>query len=92
MPTLDIIHLLEQKGANVSYHDPHVPAFHHEGMEMASVSNLEDALRAADCVVVVTDHSSYDWGAVQQSARLLVDTRHVTRKGERTGEPTALAR
>ena len=33
-PALDIIHLLEEKGANVRYHDPHVPAFQHEGMEM----------------------------------------------------------
>jgi UDP-N-acetyl-D-glucosamine dehydrogenase len=44
-PALDIIHLLEEKGANVSYHDPHVPAFHHEGMEMVGVTDLDLALR-----------------------------------------------
>ncbi len=76
-PALDIIHLLEGKGAQVTYHDPHVPAFQHDGMEMVGVTDLDAALAAADCVVIVTDHSAYDWAAVRQAARLLVDTRHV---------------
>jgi UDP-N-acetyl-D-glucosamine dehydrogenase len=76
-PALDIIHLLEGKGAQVAYHDPHVPAFQHDGMEMVGVTDLDAALAAADCVVVVTDHSAYDWAAVRQAAQLLVDTRHV---------------
>jgi UDP-N-acetyl-D-glucosamine dehydrogenase len=74
-PALDIIHLLAEKGAEVSYHDPHVPAFHHEGMEMASVPDLNAALDASDCVVIVTDHAEYDWEEIAARAALTVDTR-----------------
>ena len=76
-PALDILHLLEAKGAHVAYHDPHVPAFQHDGMEMVGVTDLAAALAAADCVVIVTDHDAYDWAGVRRAARLLVDTRHV---------------
>lgn len=76
-PALDIIHLLEGKGAQVTYHDPHVPAFRHDGMAMTGEVNLEAALDAADCVVVVTDHSAYDWAEISRRARVVVDTRHV---------------
>lgn len=75
-PALDIIQLLDAKGAHVRYHDPHVPAFQVDGMEMVSTSDLAGALVAADCVVIATDHSVYDWPAIQDQARLLVDTRH----------------
>lgn len=76
-PALDIIHLLEEKGAHVDYHDPHVPAFQHEGVEMTGVTDLDAALRGADCVVIVTDHSAYDWARVQALAAATVDTRRV---------------
>ncbi len=76
-PALDIIHLLEQKGAQVAYHDPHVPAFEHDGMAMRRVDDLAAALTAADCVLIATDHAAYEWGSVRAAARLLVDTRHV---------------
>jgi UDP-N-acetyl-D-glucosamine dehydrogenase len=76
-PALDIIHLLEAKGAHVCYHDPHVPAFQHDGMEMVSVTDLEAALGAADCVVIATDHSAYNWSELVEQASLFVDTRHV---------------
>jgi len=76
-PALDIIHLLEEKGAQVLYHDPHVPAFRHEGMEMVSVSDLDTALKLVDCVVVATDHAAYDWTHIADKAALVVDTRHV---------------
>jgi UDP-N-acetyl-D-glucosamine dehydrogenase len=74
-PSLDIIHLLNEKGARVSYHDPHVPAFHHEGMEMVSVTDLDAALAASDCVVIATDHDAYDWARIRERAQLIVDTR-----------------
>ncbi|MBN1921636.1 MAG: nucleotide sugar dehydrogenase [Anaerolineae bacterium] len=76
-PALDIIHLLQEKGAIVSFHDPHVSAFHHDGMAMTGESDLEAALDAADCVVVATDHSAYDWEDIARRTRVLVDTRHV---------------
>jgi len=74
-PALDIILLLQQKGARVVYHDPHVPAFQYDGLEMTAVTDLSAALAEADCVVVATDHSAYDWSAVHAQARLVVDTR-----------------
>ena len=76
-PALDIIHLLQEKGAVVTYHDPHVPAFDHDGMAMTGETDLDAALDAADCVVVATDHSVYDWTEIGRRARVVVDTRHV---------------
>ena len=76
-PALDIIHLLQEKGAHVDYHDPHVPQFQHDGMAMTSAPDLDAALAEADCVVIVTDHSGYDWDAVREQAQLVVDTRNV---------------
>lgn len=74
-PALDIIHLLEEKGACVSYHDPYVPAFQYDGMQMTMVTQLDTAVAEADCVVIATDHSSYNWEQIHTTARLLVDTR-----------------
>ncbi|PZS07197.1 MAG: UDP-N-acetyl-D-glucosamine dehydrogenase [Chloroflexi bacterium] len=74
-PSLDIIRLLQAKGADVRYHDPYVSEIEHEGFEMASVLDLEPALLESDCVVIATDHSSYDWDMVQRLAPLVVDTR-----------------
>jgi UDP-N-acetyl-D-glucosamine dehydrogenase len=74
-PALDIIQLLTEKGAQVAYHDPHVPSFEHDGLHMESAGDLPDALARADCVVVATDHSWYDWASVREHARAVVDTR-----------------
>ena len=74
-PALDILMLLQEKGAQVAYHDPHVPAFRHDGLEMTSAPDLDAALAQADCVVIAADHSDYDWPAVHGQARLVVDTR-----------------
>ena len=74
-PALDIIHLLQEKGAAVSYHDPHVPSVHYDGVELQGVPDVEAAVREADCVVITTDHSAYAWPRIYQLAQLLVDTR-----------------
>jgi UDP-N-acetyl-D-glucosamine dehydrogenase len=79
-PALDIIHLLQVKGGIVSYHDPHVPAYRHDGSAMESVSDLALALKQADCVVIVTDHSTYDWLDIHRRAQLVIDTRHTIRQ------------
>ena len=79
-PALDIIHLLRQKGAHVSYHDPHVPRVTVEDAALVCAPDLGDALSAADCVVIVTDHSAYDWRQVHEAARLVVDTRATARR------------
>jgi UDP-N-acetyl-D-glucosamine dehydrogenase len=75
-PAFDIMYLLREKGAEVRYHDPHVPSFAYKGMEMVSAADLAAELAAVDCVVIVTDHSVYDWEQVRHQASLIVDTRH----------------
>ncbi|MDW8234387.1 MAG: nucleotide sugar dehydrogenase, partial [Roseiflexaceae bacterium] len=78
-PALDIIHLLYEKGALVSYHDPHVPEVQVEGRRLRCEPDLDEALRMADCVIIVTDHSAYDWRRVARQARRIVDTRGALR-------------
>ncbi len=75
-PALDVIHLLQAKGAEVSYHDPYIPHFHHDEMEMQSVPEVMAAVEAADCVVIVTNHKVYDYEAILARATLIVDTRN----------------
>jgi UDP-N-acetyl-D-glucosamine dehydrogenase len=75
-PALDVIRLLEQRGAVVSYHDPHVAKLHEDGVELTSVPLSAQTLRAADCVVVVTDHTGVDYALVGSEASVIVDTRH----------------
>jgi UDP-N-acetyl-D-glucosamine dehydrogenase len=76
-PALDIIQLLHAKGADVTYHDPHVPTLTVGSMTLNTVADLHSRLDTADCVVIVTDHDAYDWPAIIQRSRLLVDTRNV---------------
>ena len=82
-PALDVIQLLQQKGADVVYHDPYVPVIKlHNGVRMQSTTFSDDLVAGVDCVVVVTDHTSYDWAGIAGRARLIVDTRHaVPRNG-----------
>ena len=74
-PALDIILLLERRGARVTYSDPFVPSIKLDGRELRA----EDANRMsteADCVVVVTDHAAFDYATIAKNARLIVDTRN----------------
>lgn len=75
-PALDVIHLLANQGAVVSYHDPYVTSLEKEGIALRSVELDEDVAAEADCVVVVTHHDSYDWAAIVEQAQLIVDTRN----------------
>jgi UDP-N-acetyl-D-glucosamine dehydrogenase len=80
-PALDVLGLLQEKGANVVYNDPFVPHVRLEGEayhDMDSTDYSDDLLDSADCVVVVTDHTTYDWQHVVDHSKLIVDTRHVT--------------
>jgi UDP-N-acetyl-D-glucosamine dehydrogenase len=74
-PALDIILLLERRGARVSYSDPFVPRIRLDGHELAAEDSL-DASARADCVAVVTDHAAFDYAAIAARARLIVDTRN----------------
>jgi UDP-N-acetyl-D-glucosamine dehydrogenase len=76
-PALDIIHLLQEKGAEVVFHDPYVPVLDHEGMSLVCVPNLSQAVQQADAVLVATDHSIYEPRAIAEHAAILVDTRHM---------------
>lgn len=80
-PALDIIRLLEGQGARVTYHDPHVPSFREDGKEYRSVALTASAVAAADCVMIVTDHSLIDYGMIRQTAQLVVDTRNALSRG-----------
>lgn len=79
-PALDILRLLEGQGARVSYYDPHVPCFAEDGQEYRSVALTPDAVRAADCVMIVTDHSDVDYRMIKRNAKLVVDTRNAMPK------------
>ena len=81
-PALDIIKLLEGQGAKVSYHDPFVPEFVEDGHLARSVPLTNETLQAADCVVIVTDHSTIDYRLVRTAARAVVDTRNALRRAE----------
>jgi len=79
-PALDIIRLLEGQGARVSYSDPHVPRFREDGQEFRSIKLTPDVVAAADCVMIVTDHTAVDYRMIKQRARLVVDTRNAIPK------------
>ncbi len=79
-PALDIIRLLEDQGARVSYHDPHVPAFSEDGQEFRSVPLDPETVASADCIMIVTDHSSVDYSMIRRNAKLVVDTRNAMPK------------
>jgi UDP-N-acetyl-D-glucosamine dehydrogenase len=76
-PAVKIISLLRNAGADVSYHDPHVPAVAEHGLELSSVAYEPDAY---DCVVIVTDHTALDYEQLVDEAKLVVDLRNATGK------------
>jgi UDP-N-acetyl-D-glucosamine dehydrogenase len=79
-PALDVIGLLEKKGAEVDYHDPYVASLQLEGKTRYSVKDLDKAVREADCVVIVTNHKKYDYAKILSEAKLIVDTRNALGK------------
>jgi UDP-N-acetyl-D-glucosamine dehydrogenase len=78
-PALDVIRLLAAQGAEVQYHDPFVQELNEDGRIWRSVPLSAEAVRSADCVVIVTDHSSLDYNLIRTQARAVVDTRNVLR-------------
>ena len=89
-PALDVIGLLMKKGAHVSYHDPYIPMLDHDDWKLNSVSNLMAAVHQSDCVVIVTNHSSYDYPAILEAANMIVDTRNAL--GERGKQSAKVVR
>jgi UDP-N-acetyl-D-glucosamine dehydrogenase len=79
-PALDVMHLLQAKGAEVVYHDPYIPNLAHEGLVMESVTDLMAEVKKADCVAIITDHEDYDYMAILDAAQMIVDTRNALGK------------
>jgi UDP-N-acetyl-D-glucosamine dehydrogenase len=79
-PALDIIRLLADQGARVTYFDPHVPTFAENGHEFRSVPLTPESVAAADCIMIVTDHTAVDYRMIRRNARLVVDTRNAMPK------------
>ncbi len=75
-PALDVITELVARRASVTYHDPWVPRVAVNGLNLSSQPLTAESLQAVDCVVVTTDHTSFDWDLVGANARLVVDTRN----------------
>jgi UDP-N-acetyl-D-glucosamine dehydrogenase len=75
-PSLDIIAALNDQGAEVSYHDPHIPTVVTGGERYASEPLTADRLEAADCVLLLTNHAAFDYSFIARHARLIVDTRN----------------
>jgi UDP-N-acetyl-D-glucosamine dehydrogenase len=73
-PALDIMHLLQRRGAVISYSDPYVPEIRLEDRSLRGVG--AEAGGSADCAVIVTDHSAFDYGKLVEDCRLIVDTRN----------------
>src|SRR5438309_4469862 len=84
-PALDVMRLLEQQGAEVVFHDPHISSFREDGHSRSGVELTPEVLKGADCVLIVTDHSDVDYGLVARHARVVVDTRNALAGGRGKG-------
>lgn len=80
-PALDVIGLLQKKGAKVEYHDPYISRLRtHDDVEMHSVDDVMQAVREADCVIIITNHTVYDYQAILKEARFIFDSRNALGK------------
>jgi UDP-N-acetyl-D-glucosamine dehydrogenase len=98
-PALDVMAVLRQKGADISYHDPFAPHLAARewpgGVDMKSVALDQATLAAADCVVLITDHKTFNYPDIVKHAKLMVDTRNAVKTPAphvfKLGAPTATA-
>jgi UDP-N-acetyl-D-glucosamine dehydrogenase len=93
-PTLKIMEILHKRGAEFDYNDPYFPQLHkmrhYDYSHMKSVPLNPETLARYDAVVIATDHSSYDYGAIVEAAKLVVDTRNATRRVKRNRDKIVL--
>lgn len=82
-PALDVIKLLEDRGARVLFNDPHVPSFEWEGARKRSSKLTKELLKRADLVVIATDHTAYDYQWIVDNSKAVFDTRNATKKVKR---------
>jgi len=78
-PALNLMQILQQKGALVSYHDQHIPCFTLDGVATSAVALDQETLSSVDCVVIMTAHSAYSWPWIVENSRLVGDTRNATK-------------
>jgi UDP-N-acetyl-D-glucosamine dehydrogenase len=79
-PALDVMRLLADKGANLSYNDPFVPILRVNGKALKSIDASPAELAKQDCVIILTDHSLYDFRKIVEAATLVIDTRNATKE------------
>ena len=83
-PSLKLLELLTEKGANLDYNDPYFPALykmrHYDFSNKRSVELNSKNVSGYDCVLIATDHTSYDYDAIVRDAKLVVDSRNATRR------------
>lgn len=77
-PAIDVINLLQQKGGKIFYNDPYVPRLNTDSLNLKSTNLTEKLLSETDALIIVTDHSSYDYKWIVQYANLIIDTRNAT--------------
>lgn len=80
-PSFDVIRLLEEYGAQIEVHDPYIPQVDdpHEGIHVESIALTDEAIAGADCVLIITHHSVYDYQKIVDLAQVVVDTRNATK-------------
>lgn len=78
-PAIDVIELLKSKNADVFYNDPYIPLLHETKEEMHSVDITPEYLQNADCVVIITNHSCYDYQFICDNSRLIFDSRNAAK-------------
>ncbi len=81
-PALDVLRLLQDMGADVEYHDPHVPKINHSNAVFESVELTPDLLSNQDIVIITTDHTTVDYNEVCRHTHLVLDTRNATKNVE----------
>ncbi len=79
-PALEIIDILQKKGAQVSYSDPHVKEFNIEETAMQSIQLTNQILSSFDMAVILTDHSAFDYEFILKDVKVIVDTRNALKK------------
>jgi len=75
-PALDIIQLLQERGAEVVYNDPHVLDLRHEGLDIQSTELTQQIVEDVDCIVIVTNHTVYDYQWIGEHAKVIIDSRN----------------
>jgi UDP-N-acetyl-D-glucosamine dehydrogenase len=89
-PSLKLLELLTARGAKMDYNDPYFPALHkmrhYNFSNMKSVELTPEHLGSYDCVLIATDHTSYDYESIAKNSKLVVDTRNATRRIKHGGQ------